>query len=455
MKAIEPIVVIFILCVTFGCNVKSDDHITPNSNEFDIRQLQEDFVYLRDQLENNHPALYLYYPKETFDGFFDEAYASIDRAMTEAQFFRLLAPIVAKVNCGHTFIDFSDAYKNQQRNNAKLFPLGVVFLNGKAYIYQNYSSRTDIIMGSEIISINRAPVSSILMQLLDGIPADGNIAAYKYRKIKRQFFQFYFDLIDAPDHFELRCIAPGETGEFTLSLEALPYNEVWGAFQSLNPDSYNRNPLDLEIYENTSTAILTVRSFATGIQPDFKTFMRTSFQDIINRSIKNLVIDLRGNSGGDPEYSADLISYLIDYPFTYFSEGIRSAYPSLFIPRTPYDLNFNGNVYFLIAGSCFSSTGHFCSLAQFHHLGIFIGEETGGSFSCNDNHMNTLLPNTHINFQVARTTWATAVSGYERGRGIMPDHPVTPSLEDLINGFDREMAYVIQLIEQGKAKNSL
>jgi hypothetical protein len=443
MKSVEPILVIFILCLTFGCNIKSGDHITPNSNEFSVRQLQEDFTYLRELLESNHPALYLYYPKETFDGFFDEAYASIDRAMTEAQFFKLLAPIVAKVNCGHTFIDFSNAYKNQQRNNARLFPLGVVFLNEKAYIYQNYSRETDIILGTEIVSINRVPIATILNKLLNGIPADGNIAAYKYRKIKRQFFQLYYDLIDAPDRFELQCIAPGETGEFTLSLEALPYDEVWGAFQALNPGSSN---LSLEIRENSSTAILTVKSFASGIQPDFKSFMRTSFQDILRRNIKNLVIDLRGNSGGDPEYSADLISYLIDYPFTYFSEGNRSAYPSLFVPRTPYDLNFNGNVYFLIAGSCFSSAGHFCSLAQFHHLGVFIGEETGGSFYCNDNHMNTLLPNTHINFQVARTTWATAVSGFEKGRGIMPDHPVAPSLEDLINGIDREMTYVFQLL---------
>ncbi|HLP45655.1 MAG TPA: S41 family peptidase [Candidatus Deferrimicrobium sp.] len=434
------ILVIFLLSVSVGCNIKMDNL---NPDELSIRQLQEDFLYIRDQIENNHPALYLYYPQEIFNGFFDEAYASIDKPMTEAQFFRLLAPLVSKVKCCHTFIDFSDSYKEQERK-AKLFPLGVTFLNGKAYIYQNYSHRTNITLGTRIISINGVPISTILMKLSDGISADGNITTSKYRKINRLFFQLYYELIDTPDYFEIRCLTPNETSEFTISIEALPYDQVWGAFQALNQ---NRGPLNLSIYENSSTAILKVSSFATNVQPDFKTFMRSSFQDIIQHNIQNLVIDLRGNSGGTPEYSADLLSYLIDYPFVYFSEGIEAGYPSLFIPKTPYDLNFNGNVYFLINGACVSSAGHFCSLAQYHKLGLFIGEETGGSFYCNDNHINTTLPHSKIKLQVARTTWATAVSGFEKGKGIMPDYSITQSLDDRIHNIDRELIYVLQLIE--------
>lgn len=440
----SAILVILILTVSLGCNIiKTDNH---NSNELSIRQLQEDFQYVRDQLENNHPALYLYYTQEIFNGFFDEAYASIDRPMTEAQFYKLLAPIVSKVKCGHTFIDFSDSYKEQERK-AKFFPLGVTFLNGKAYIYQNYSHRTNIILGTRIISINGVPISTILMKLSDGISTDGNITTSKYRKINRNFFQLYYELIGTPDYFEIRCLTPSETSEFTISIEALPYNQVWNAFQALNQDNNHGEPLTLSIHENSSTAILKVSSFATNVQPDFKAFMRSSFQDISQYNIQNLVIDLRGNSGGDPQYSADLLSYLIDYPFVYFSEGIEAGYPSLFIPKIPYDLNFNGNVYFLINGTCFSSAGHFCSLAKYHKLGLFIGEETGGSFYCNDNHINTTLPNSHIKLQVARTTWATAVSGFEKGKGIIPDYSITQSLEDLINNIDRELIYVLQLIE--------
>jgi hypothetical protein len=456
MKFVKTVLIFFIICITLSCKIKSDNPPaaeTPDTRIFNVQQLQEDFQLFRDLLENNHPAIYLYESKENFDLMFDSAYASITREMTQIEFLRLLAPLVAKVNCGHTFIDLSESYKEYRSNNVRVLPLGVAFLDGKAYIYQNYSRSSEIILGTEILSINNSPVASILETLLNGIASDGLIETSKYWKINRYFFQFYSYLINNPDDFELRCIAPGETDEFTLSIEALPFNEVAETYSVLNPDTIIGR-LALEVIESTGTAILTIKSFATGVTPDFKSFMRASFQDIIGRNLKNLVIDLRGNGGGGPVYGADLISYLIDYPFTYFSEGIRTAYPSLWHPKDPHEPNFNGNVYFLIDGGCFSTTGHFCSLAQFHNLGIFIGEETGGSFYCNDNHAIRSLPNTGITLQYARTTWATAVTGYVKGRGIMPDHTVNSSLDDLINGFDRQMAYVLNLIASGTSKTT-
>jgi hypothetical protein len=91
---------------------------------------------------------------------------------------------------------------------------------------------------------------------------------------------------------------------------------------------------------------------------------------------------------------------------------------------------------------------------KFHKPGIFIGEETGGSFYCNDGHVNRSLSNTRINFQYARTTWVTAVSGYVKGRGIMPDHTVSFTLNDLINDFDRQRAYVLNLTASGTSNTT-
>ena len=71
-----------------------------------------------------------------------------------------------------------------------------------------------------------------------------------------------------------------------------------------------------------------------------------------------------------------------------------------------------------------------------------------GFFSCNDNHIELTLPNTRIRAVVARTTYSTAVTGYEKGRGIMPDYKVIPTLEDRINRFDREMEVVLDQIRQ-------
>jgi hypothetical protein len=455
VRLAKAIFVILIVILISGCKAPGGQLPDPETNDrgiiFSVQQLQEDFQFLRKKLEDYHPALYMYYSKETFNRFFDDAYALIDREMTTLEFFRLLAPVVAKVNCGHTYIDLSRDYDEHQRSNARLFPLGVAFIDGRAFVYQDLGSDSAVVPGTEILSINNTPVPEVLEPLLNGIPSDGLIETSKYRRINRHFFYYYYILIAEPERFELRCIAPGENSGFTLNVEARPYLDVWSSYSFQNPPD-SRGNLVLEIRENSSTAILTVKSFATHVTPDFKTFMRTSFQEIVGRGIENLVIDVRGNGGGDPYHGADLIAYLIDTPFKYFSRGIGGAYPSLFDLTAPHHINFNGNVYFLIDGGCFSTTGHFCSLAKFHNLGVFIGEETGGSYYCNDNHDNRLLPKSTIKFQYAQTTWATAVTGFEQGRGIMPDHMVSYSLDDYINGTDPQMAFVLQLIAQNSQR---
>jgi len=43
-----------------------------------------------------------------------------------------------------------------------------------------------------------------------------------------------------------------------------------------------------------------------------------------------------------------------------------------------------------------------------------------------------------------------AVSGYPPDRGIIPDYPFSPKIQDLLSGKDAEMDYVIELIKKLK-----
>jgi C-terminal processing protease CtpA/Prc len=79
--------------------------------------------------------------------------------------------------------------------------------------------------------------------------------------------------------------------------------------------------LGYELLAEPSTALLTVGSFSIERSQQYDTFLSASFQDMADKQIENLIIDVRGNGGGDPEFSADLIAYLMDEPFTYFSQA--------------------------------------------------------------------------------------------------------------------------------------
>lgn len=43
-----------------------------------------------------------------------------------------------------------------------------------------------------------------------------------------------------------------------------------------------------------------------------------------------------------------------------------------------------------------------------------------------------------------------AVPGYPKDRGIIPDYPVSPTIEDLLNDKDSVMEFTIDLITQNR-----
>jgi len=61
-----------------------------------------------------------------------------------------------------------------------------------------------------------------------------------------------------------------------------------------------------------------------------------------------------------------------------------------------------------------------------------VGEETGGTYECNDDRIRVQTSATHLNLSVARMTFTVAVKGLPRERGIMPDYPAEPTIEDVI-----------------------
>jgi C-terminal processing protease CtpA/Prc len=101
----------------------------------------------------------------------------------------------------------------------------------------------------------------------------------------------------------------------------------------------------------------------------------------------------------------------------------------------------------LINGGCFSTTGHFCALLKYYRRATFVGEETGGTYECNDNHISIKTSATHLTINVARTTYTTAVMDLSRETGIMPDYTLEPAIDDFLAGRDAVKQYTMKLID--------
>src|SRR5262245_32240076 len=109
-------------------------------------KLREDFRILRGALEEGHPGSYRYTPKKELDQRFDQADKALDRPMNVYEFYRVVAPAVAALKCGHTGVRVSpDLDKGKPR-----LPLVVRVLDGKIYVLRDLSSAQGTLAGQEI-----------------------------------------------------------------------------------------------------------------------------------------------------------------------------------------------------------------------------------------------------------------------------------------------------------------
>ena len=415
---------------------------------FTIEELKADFQQMSELMEKVHSILYKFTDRPTFNQFVKDQFAKIDKPMSLTEFYKILSPVLARIGCGHSSLWLPKGYwKNA---SAKLMPLRLVFLDGKAYVWRFYRKVEGIPEGIEILSINGKPIPEILNALKANISADGYMDSRKLYKINQAPSFFYGLQFGFPDKFRFvfRLSAQSEPQSFERT--PVDLKTVEDAEAEINTTEFN--PLDftidLKILDQSDTAVLTIRSFVYYEHPEkFNDFIDEAFAKINRLNIKNLLLDLRNNGGGNPFCTSHLFSYLIPEPLPYFAEEY-GKYARLASPIPPAKKAFNGRLIVLINGGCFSSTPHLCALLKYHKIGTFVGTEAGATYTCNGAAQEIKLSHTGFIAVVNRRSYAAAVNGFPDDRGILPDHIVMPRIEDLVQGRDAQKEYALQLIAQ-------
>lgn len=409
---------------------------------FDKEKLKEDFLEMRKILEENHQALYDYTDKQILDSLFVHYYSQINRSLEFNDFYKIASSVLEKVGCGHTKIWIPSVYWYSAPGN--FFPVRLHFSKDKIYVNGYYTEKMSIPPGSEIISINKMPVCEIVETLESLTSSDAYIKAFKTKSVEKNFAKKYALYYGYPDTFNIKYILPGDSKERETELYPVDIEEI-------NKFPVRGNELSLKIFEKDKTVLLTINTFIYYDQLEkFRKFIDSSFLVIHNEKIKNLIIDLRENDGGDPFCSSYLLSYIENKPVPYFAEDY-GRYKSLSKPIPMAANNFTGNIYTLIDGSCFSTTGHFCALLKYNHIGKLVGQETGATFTCTGSVLYKDLKNTHLILGTARKQrYNAAVQNMDRTRGLMPDYTVEKSQNDIIVNTDAELNFVLSLINSNR-----
>ena len=446
--------------------------------------LQEDFRIFRSALEEGHSGIYRYTPKPELDRAFDTAVQQVVRPMSALEFYRLLAPVVAKIKCGHTAVLPPRGVQEAMAKTIPLFPFDVEVLDGKVYTLREYMPDQQHLTGLEVRAINGVPIERILRTMIAAMPGDGDSETVRPWRIGHggAFPRLLYSLagIESPFVIEFRDPASGTERKARLSGVRGDFRETIGPVRyprDQKPDS----AADEKFLDSGRIAVLTIRQFAGAAGGRF---LDDAFDQIRRHGSSSLIIDVRNNSGGADELGKKLLSFLVDQPFQYYDDLVLNAREFSFsryveggggvIPESmlerradgkfhniqhpnwglqqPSQPHFAGQVLALMNGGSFSTTCEFLSHLHSRKRATFIGEEAAGGYYGNTSgRMPTVvLPSSKVAVRVPLQTYYLAVKGGDPRRSILPDVEIKPGIKDLLAGSDPIMAKALELARAGK-----
>ena len=186
---------------------------------------------------------------------------------------------------------------------------------------------------------------------------------------------------------------------------------------------------------------------------------------------RRLVLDLRGNGGGNLEIAADLLKYLLKKDFYLtrsalapvglpsFMQAADSTRPAYFAAREvrplpggqwakvsssngllhPYrGRYFRGQVVVLVDNGSFSATSNLAASLRAQRRVVVLGQETGGGEAgCSGGTISDLeLPATHLVLSLPHFRMLSDCRHPLLGRGVRPDVEVVPTPRQLATHQD-------------------
>jgi hypothetical protein len=443
---------------------------------------RQDIDILQTALEEAHPGVHRYTSKAELDRLFDNARRSANRPLCALDLYRMLAPVVGALKCGHTSLLPPDETVKRLNNTLPVFPFAVRVLDSEIYLISDYSGDDVRLRGARLLSVNGHTASELLATLLSAVGGDGDSQTAGRWRLAEQFLfsRRLYTMVGIEGPFQISFELNGKKGETTLEGVTFPRLQEMAQRERIPPNA----PRIAEYHAiDQDTAFLRLARFADEIDgKPTAAFLDDVFKDLVASRKKSLIVDLRDNGGGADELGAQLLAHFANRPFQYYRDLVVNKLtfdfyryspdarplPSDWLEKQadgtyrlvkhpnwgqqrPTEPIFQGKVIILANGGSFSTTCEFLAKMQDSGRAIIIGEESGGAFSGNTSGPapTLILPNSKLQLPIHLLGYYMAVGNqHDPRRGVLPDIPVHYSIDDVLKGTDLEMAAALRLVRK-------
>jgi hypothetical protein len=433
--------IIILLFLFFGISIKSfsQEYLTQKEAVNDI-----DFFFK--QAEQIHPELYFKISKNDLQKIISIEKEKIKDSISVNALFLKLTYLVNLISDGHTKVSPSKKLRDNYRKEKTQLPFNIDISKNKIFIKK---VKTPLLKENDIIlSINNIPTNSLL-ELYKLV--SGDVESLKWKKFKNHFSYYLFIGYEFTDCVSIKVKRKDKIIFKTVKLLKKKENQ--------NQKKYLYNTI------NDSIGLLKINAFWGINKKNYIHFLDSVFNDVKEKRINTLVIDLQNNGGGDSYYGALLFpymniskyrfnqKYLIKtskpekkyfrkryikwymyplYPFAYFHKTGRILFYKKNGTITDLKLKddylkvkdnaFNGKVYVLTSNNTYSAAADFVIAFKNAKRGQIIGDTLGQPYSGYIDMILVTLPNSKLKGGVSFKKYEYIGSNkYNYNQGIEPD----------------------------------
>lgn len=391
--------------------------------ELSVERKQKDLGTLLETIHATHPDPYAAHSREQWD----ETVADVQFELVEAspaRFFLLLARVAALLEDGHSGL-VPTGYAGSQR-----YPIDFEFYGDGLFVRAADPHYADAV-GKRVVAISGQPVADVLAALRPYVCADNEQNARPFLEVMLTYplILHALGIGEAPPVGTL-TLANSQGGEEQLTLQKTesgppqlfgPPPEHWTAVNPAQPLLMERAPERAYWFERLSepdAIYMRYRVIRNDPEQSIQAFCDELSQALRRDEPERLIIDLRGNNGGN-NYLTQPVLHTV----------IRSDY------------NAPGKLFVICDRGTFSAAQNCASRLERETWALFVGEPTGSRPNHFGDATAMQLPESGYMLRCSTVRWQDSDPNDSRA-WIYPDLPAPMLFADYAAGRDPALAAI-------------